>query len=83
MFRLIVLFAMLVLTPTMSHAAEATEAASAPAGLTWIDWLIILTYAVSTLVLGWWYGRRTRTRRCSLTWTWKGGCSDLNERNRG
>lgn len=28
------------------------------AGLTPIDWVIIALYAVSTIVLGWWYGRR-------------------------
>ncbi|MEQ9406452.1 MAG: sodium-coupled permease [Fuerstiella sp.] len=58
MFRLTLLFALFVLTPNMCHAAEAAEAGSEPAGLTWIDWLIILTYAISTIVLGWWYGRR-------------------------
>lgn len=27
-------------------------------GLHWIDWLIIFAYAVSTIALGWYYGRR-------------------------
>ena len=27
-------------------------------GLHWIDWLIILAYAISTIALGWYYGRR-------------------------
>jgi SSS family solute:Na+ symporter len=32
--------------------------AGEPTGLTWIDWVIIAIYASSTIVLGWYFGRR-------------------------
>ncbi len=32
-----------------------------PRGLHWIDWLIILVYAVLTMLLGWFYSRRQRS----------------------
>ncbi len=34
-----------------------------PAGLQFIDWLIIAAYGMSTLGLGWYYGRRQRSTR--------------------
>ncbi|MCB1204630.1 MAG: sodium/solute symporter [Verrucomicrobiae bacterium] len=42
-------------------------AATAPtphaAGLTPVDWIIVALYAASTLVLGWWFGRRQTTAK--------------------
>ncbi len=47
------------------NTAQAGEAAgggaSAAQGLTWIDWVIILLYAASTIWLGWYFSKRQRT----------------------
>ena len=63
--RLIVLIVVLFL-PTVCQAADEGGGSSGTpnaGGLTWIDWLIIVVYAASTLWLGWVYGRRQRTTR--------------------
>ncbi len=31
------------------------------AGLQWIDWMILVAYGISTIALGWYFGRRQRT----------------------
>ena len=44
-----------------SAQADPTEIATSPAGLKVIDWLIIAVYGISTIGLGWYYGRKQRT----------------------
>ncbi|MCB1235196.1 MAG: sodium/solute symporter [Verrucomicrobiae bacterium] len=48
-----------------AFGAESDLAASSVAtgGLKPVDWGIIVIYAISTIVLGWWFGRRQTTRR--------------------
>lgn len=45
--------------PVLAAAAPAPHAA----GLTAIDWIIVGLYAGSTLVMGWWFGRRQSSAR--------------------
>ena len=48
-----------------SHTGSVLAAVPAPhaAGLTPVDWIIILIYALSTIVLGWWFGRSQTTAK--------------------
>lgn len=52
----------MVAVPPISALAAAAPAPHA-AGLTPIDWVIIALYAGSTLVMGWWFGRRQTTAK--------------------
>lgn len=64
-FRLLLILAItLSATVGLGSVAAAAEAdvgnKMAGPGLTGIDWAIIVLYGVSTIVLGWWYGRQQK-----------------------
>jgi SSS family solute:Na+ symporter len=62
LFKLGWLSAIALLFPIVAQAAEvdgsATQASAG--GLQAIDWIIIATYALSTLFLGWWFSRKQK-----------------------
>jgi solute:Na+ symporter, SSS family len=44
-------------------STETTQTMESNTGLTVVDWLIIITYATSTLFLGWFYGRKQKSTK--------------------
>lgn len=53
---------MFVATALVAQTLSAAPAAHA-AGLTPVDWVIVVVYAASTIVLGWWFGRTQTTAK--------------------
>ncbi len=59
-FRIVVVLLVCTLAPVTAIAQPAAETVqwSPSSGLSLIDWLIILAYALGTIALGWYYSRR-------------------------
>ena len=50
-----------ILVPFSGTAGEGVPVAAAQgSGLLTIDWIIIVAYACSTILLGWWFARRQK-----------------------
>jgi len=59
--RWITILMVLMASPLMAYAQETTEATAK--GLAPLDWFIIVIYAISTIGLGWYYGKKQTTTK--------------------
>jgi solute:Na+ symporter, SSS family len=57
------MFSFFILSTSCAHAAAESVADEVPRGLATLDWIIIAIYAVSTIGLGYYYGRKQTTTK--------------------